>query len=95
MLTPPLRRTGRIAGGRRAPRLCECVVRGPGTGGGVCSAPQPEILEEGTIVLLTAELSESGAPFTKYLTTILRLSYDNAKVTISLRRTSNLQNSLQ
>jgi len=37
----------------------------------------------------------SGARFTKYLTTILRilrLSYDNAKVTIDLRRTSNLQN---
>ena len=31
----------------------------------------------------------SGARFTKYLTTILRLSYDNAKVTINLRRTSN------
>ena len=34
----------------------------------------------------------SGVRFTKYLTTILRLSYDNAKVTIDLRRTSNLQN---
>ena len=33
--------------------------------------------------------------FTKYLTTILRLSYDNAKVTIDLRRTSNLQNILR
>jgi len=33
-----------------------------------------------------------GAWFTKYLTTILRLSYDNAKVTINLRRMSNLQN---
>ena len=32
------------------------------------------------------------ARFTKYLKTILRLSYDNAKVTIDLRRTSNLQN---
>jgi len=31
-----------------------------------------------------------GTPFTKYLTTILRLSYDNAKVMIDLRRTSNL-----
>jgi len=30
--------------------------------------------------------------FTKYLTTTLRLSYDNANVTINLRRTSNLQN---
>jgi len=35
-----------------------------------------------------------GARFTKYLTTILRLAYDNAKVTIDLRRTSNLQNIL-
>ena len=37
----------------------------------------------------------SGARLTKYLTTILRLSYDNANVTIDLRRTSNLQNILQ
>jgi len=37
----------------------------------------------------------SGARFTKYLTTILRLSYDNAEVTIDLRRTCNLQNILQ
>ena len=37
----------------------------------------------------------AGARFTKYLTTILRLSYDNAKVTIDLRRTSNLQNVLR
>jgi len=35
------------------------------------------------------------AQFAKYLTTILRLSYDSAKVTIDLRRTSNLQNILQ
>jgi len=27
----------------------------------------------------------SGARFTKYLTTIVRLSYDNAKVTIDVR----------
>jgi len=33
-----------------------------------------------------------GARFTEYLTTILRLSYDNSKVTIDLRQTSNLQN---
>ena len=32
-----------------------------------------------------------GARFTKYLTTILRLSYDNVKVTTDLRRMSNLQ----
>jgi len=31
-----------------------------------------------------------AARFTKYLTAILRLSYDNAKVTIDLRRMSNL-----
>jgi len=35
------------------------------------------------------------ARFTKYLTTILRLSYDNAKVTIDLRRSSNLRNILR
>jgi len=34
-----------------------------------------------------------GARFTKYLTTTLR--YDKAKVTIDLRRTSNLQNMLR
>jgi len=33
----------------------------------------------------------AGARLTKYLTTILRLSYDNAKVTIDLRRTSSLR----
>ena len=32
--------------------------------------------------------------FTKYLTTILRLSYDNTKGTIDLRRTSILQKHL-
>jgi len=37
---------------------------------------------------------ETGARFTKYLTIILRLAYDNAKVTIDLRRTSSLQNIL-
>jgi len=47
---------------------------------------------EGTVLLSGAV---RGAPFTKHLTTILRLSYDNAKVTINLRRTSNLQNILQ
>ena len=31
----------------------------------------------------------SGARFTKYLTTILRSSYDNAKVTIDLRQACN------
>jgi len=41
------------------------------------------------------ESKTAGTRFTKYLTTILRLSYDNAKVTIDLRRTSNLQNILR
>jgi len=36
-----------------------------------------------------------GALFTKYLTTISRSSYDGAKITINLRRTSNLRNILQ
>ena len=40
-------------------------------------------------------INKSGARFTKYLTTTLRLSYDNAKVTIDLPRTSNLQNILR
>jgi len=38
---------------------------------------------------------KTGARFTKYLTTILRLSYDNAKIAIDLRRPSNLPNILQ
>jgi len=33
-----------------------------------------------------------GARFTKYLTTVLRLSYDNAKVITDLRRMSSLPN---
>ena len=37
----------------------------------------------------------AGARFTKYLTIILRLSYDNAKFTIDLRRSSGLQNILR
>jgi len=36
-------------------------------------------------------VARPGARFTKYVTTILRLPYDNAKVTIDLQRTSNLQ----
>jgi len=43
----------------------------------------------------TGRMDRAGARFTKYLTTILRLSYDNAEVTIDLRRTSNLQNILR
>jgi len=40
------------------------------------------------------ELGLPAARLTKCLTIILRLSYDNAKVTIDLRRTCNLQNVL-
>jgi len=36
-----------------------------------------------------------AAQLTKYPTTHLRLSYDNAKVTIDLRLTANLQNILR
>ena len=50
------------------------------------------------IIIITARcrcagssaISDAGARFTKYITTVLRLSHDNAKVTIDLRRTSNL-----
>jgi len=41
--------------------------------------------------LSETRISDPAARFTKYLKTVLRLSYDNAKVTIDLRRTSNLQ----
>ena len=55
----------------------------------------------GTTLLITALLAPGGhvqvsrvttpaARFTKYLTTILRLSYDNAKVTTDLRRMSTI-----
>jgi len=37
------------------------------------------------VKLLLCVLYKLGARFTKYLTIILRLSYDNAKVTIDLR----------
>ena len=43
-------------------------------------------------VNLPWSLDVTWARFTKYLTTILRLCYDNARVTIDLRRTSDLQN---
>jgi len=58
-------------------------------------------VDHGSMIFLAAIFSlgnvgsRPGARFTKYLTTILRLSYDNAKVTINLRRTSNLQNILR
>ena len=41
-------------------------------------------------VLLSGVRQIPGARFTKYLTTHLRLSYDDAKVMIDLRRASNL-----
>ena len=61
----------------------------------------PPPLWQGAILArkLSTELwrygTTSEARFTKYLTTILRLSYDNAEVTIDLRRTSNLSNILR
>ena len=42
-----------------------------------------------------SRLQSCAARFTKYLTTFLRLSYDNATVTVDLRRTSNLRNILR
>jgi len=44
---------------------------------------------------IASENWSTGARFTKYLTTILRLSYDNVKVTIDLRRATNLPNILR
>ena len=54
-----------------------------------------QLLQLAVIFSLGNVGSRPGAGFTKYLTTILWLSYDNAKVTINLRRTSNLQNILR
>jgi len=67
-------------------RVCEQLADG-------CyqTAKRPEV-EPATA---DSQVQRPGAQFTKYLTTILRLSYDNAKVTIDLRRTSNLQNILR
>ena len=45
-------------------------------------------------IFVSISFSGPGARFTKYLTTILRLSYDNAIVTIDSRRTTNLPNRL-
>ena len=42
-----------------------------------------------------ATLVQPATRLTKYPTTILRLFYDNAKVTIDFRRTSDLQNILR
>jgi len=54
-----------------------------------------ERLQRVQLLHLQVNAQRSAARFTKYLTTVLRLSYDNAKVTIDLRRTSNLQNVLR
>jgi len=40
-------------------------------------------------------VTHPGARFTKYLTTVLRLSYNSARVTIDLRWMSNLRNVLR
>ena len=61
-------------------RILACQTVGPAAAGSVCRT--------------RCYVRDSGARFTKYLTAVLRLSYDNAKVTIDLRRTSNLQNIL-
>jgi len=47
------------------------------------------------LMIVSTVFVPSRARFTKYLTTILRLSYDNAKVTIDLQWTSNLWDILQ
>jgi len=44
---------------------------------------------------LSCFTGNTGARLTKYLSTILRYCYDNAKVTIDLRLTSNLRNILR
>ena len=68
------------------------AVRCMGTVGKVQAAPSSGQNFFSNNFPVTAKTRTSGARFTKYRTTILRLSYDNAKVTIDLRRTSNLQN---
>ena len=81
--------------------LCSCKVKQneinrwksrAGAGGGA-RAPVPHSWRRQCQNEIRSE--RAGARFTKYLTTILRLSYDNAKVTIDLRQTSNLQNILR
>jgi len=42
-----------------------------------------------------ASIEITSLSFYVYLTAVLRLSYDNAEVTIDLRRAPNLQNILQ
>jgi len=46
-------------------------------------------------LLILEKFLQAWARFTKYLTIILPLSYDNAKVTMDLRWSSGLQNILQ
>ena len=58
--------------------------------------PEPEInLTTASNQQLHVSTSTPRDLFTNYLTTISRQSYDNAKFTIDLRRTSDLQNSLR
>jgi len=58
-------------------------------------------LERGSRFFVSADnfprlgLSRPAARFTKYLTTVLRLSHDNAEVTIDLRRSSKVRNILR
>ena len=54
-------------------------------GAPLCLAVQLGVHAECTIVNDSVICWKPAGRFTKYLTTILRLSYDNAKVTIDLR----------
>jgi len=87
---------GRLVGGARhrqsRPGLCHHLNYRSGV---QRAPPLRRPSETKQVQSLTASACTSAAWFTKYLMTILLLSYDNAKVTIDLRRTSNLQNILQ
>ena len=56
------------------------------------TSPSPNLRDRGPRPRQSPTFWPPGARFTKYLTIVLWLSYDNAKVTIDLRRTYNLQN---
>ena len=47
-------------------------------------SPRSGALDCGHVIVAIVSAMIPGARFTKYLTTVLRLSYDNAKVTIDL-----------
>ena len=75
-----------VSPGDRENRLCSLVVAI------TCRRTAVQIPLDGPDQTLSeTRISDPAARFTKYLKTVLRLSYDNAKVTIDLRRTSNLQ----